>query len=153
MLCSVLGQTWHMHLELQVAISLIRARPTGELRRLLKYLRKTRDLFLVYGAKELVIEGFTDSSFQSDVDDFKSTSGYVFLLNGGAVTWKSNKQATVADSTTEAEYIAASEAAKEGVWIKNFVQELGVVPSCAQPIVVFCDNNGAIAPPFYSSGC
>ena len=100
---------------------------------------------MVYGAKELVIEGFTDSSFQSDVDDFKSTSGYVFLLNGGAVTWKSNKQATVADSTTEAEYIAASEAAKEGVWIKNFVQELGVVPSCAQPIVVFCDNNGAIA--------
>ena len=117
----------------------------GAAKTILKYLRKTQDLFLVYGAKELVIEGFTDSSFQSDVDDFKSTSGYVFLLNGGAVTWKSNKQATVADSTTEAEYIAASEAAKEGVWIKNFVQELGVVPSCAQPIVVFCDNNGAIA--------
>jgi len=61
------------------------------------------------------------------------------------VTWRSCKQATVADSTTAAEYIAASEAAKEGVWIKNFVQELGVVPSSAQPIVVRCDNNGAIA--------
>src|SRR5436305_12685232 len=59
----------------------------GAAKTILKYLRKTQDLFLVYGAKELVIEGFTDSSFQSDVDDFKSTSGYVFLLNGGAVTW------------------------------------------------------------------
>ncbi|KAL0361555.1 UNVERIFIED_CONTAM: Retrovirus-related Pol polyprotein from transposon TNT 1-94 [Sesamum radiatum] len=52
---------------------------------------------------------------------------------------------TTGDSTTEAEYIAASEAAKEAVWMKNYIQELGVVPSIAKPVVIFCDNNGAIA--------
>ena len=51
----------------------------------------------------------------------------------------------MADSTTEAEYIAASDAAKEGVWMKNFIQELDAVPSIAEPVVVYCDNNGAIA--------
>ncbi|KAL0418868.1 UNVERIFIED_CONTAM: Retrovirus-related Pol polyprotein from transposon TNT 1-94 [Sesamum radiatum] len=48
------------------------------------------------------------------------------------------------DSTTEAEYIAASEAAKEAIWMKNYIQELGVVPSIAELVVIFCDNNGAI---------
>ncbi|KAL0427527.1 UNVERIFIED_CONTAM: Retrovirus-related Pol polyprotein from transposon TNT 1-94 [Sesamum latifolium] len=70
---------------------------------------------------------------------------FVFKLNGGVVAWKSSKQDTTADSTTEAEYIAASEAAKEAVWIKNYIQELGVVPSIVEPVVIFCDNNGAIA--------
>ena len=66
-------------------------------------------------------------------------------MNGGDVSWKSSKQSTVADSSTEAEYIAASEAAKEAVWMRKFIEELGVVPSIAGPIIVYCDNNGAIA--------
>ncbi|KAL0291515.1 UNVERIFIED_CONTAM: Retrovirus-related Pol polyprotein from transposon TNT 1-94 [Sesamum calycinum] len=78
---------------------------------ILKYLRRTKDVFLVYGAGELILEGFSDASFQSDDDDAKSQSGFVFNLNGGVVAWKSSKQDTTADSTTEAEYIAASEAA------------------------------------------
>ncbi|KAL0320188.1 UNVERIFIED_CONTAM: Retrovirus-related Pol polyprotein from transposon TNT 1-94 [Sesamum radiatum] len=61
------------------------------------------------------------------------------------VAWKSSKQDTTADSTTEAEYVAASEAAMEAVWMKNYIQELGVVPSIAKPVVIFCDNNGTIA--------
>jgi hypothetical protein len=69
----------------------------------------------------------------------------VICLNDGAVSWKSSKQETVADSATEAEYIAASEAAKEAVWIRKFVSELGVVSSCSSPIDLYCDNNGAIA--------
>ena len=69
----------------------------------------------------------------------------MFCLNGGVVSWKSSKQETVANSTIEAEYIAASEAAKEVVWIKKFVSGLGVTPSIADPIELFCDNNGAIA--------
>ena len=67
------------------------------------------------------------------------------MLNGGAISWKSSKQSTIADSTTEAEYIAASDAAKEGVWIKKFVEELGAVPSVGEPLSIYCDNNGAIA--------
>ena len=64
-------------------------------------------------AQMLVLKGYTDASFQTDKDDSASQSGFVFCLNGGAVSWKSSKQDTVADSSTEAEYIAASKAAKE----------------------------------------
>ncbi|KAL0427555.1 UNVERIFIED_CONTAM: Retrovirus-related Pol polyprotein from transposon RE2 [Sesamum latifolium] len=72
-------------------------------------------------------------------------SAFVFKLNGGVVAWKISKQATTADSTMEAEYIAASQAANEAVWMKNYIQELSVVPSIAEPIVIFYDNKGAIA--------
>ena len=113
---------------------------------ILKYLKRNKDKFLVYGGtKDLVVEGYTDASFQTDRDDFKSQSGYVFCLNGGAFSWKSAKQSTTADSTTEAEYLAAAEAAKEAVWIRKFVGELDVVPSIKGPIALYCDNNGAIA--------
>ena len=61
------------------------------------------------------------------------------------MSWKSSKQTNTADSTTEAEYIAASEAGKEAVWMRKFLVELGVVPNMAYPITIFCDNTGAIA--------
>jgi hypothetical protein len=103
-------------------------------------------MFLVYGGEEeLVVTGYTDASFQIDQDDSKSQSGYVFTINVGVVSWKSSKQETVADSTTEAEYIVASEAAKEGVWIRKFLSELGVFSSVSSPLDLYCDNNGAIA--------
>ena len=89
-----------------------RERHWSTVKSILKYLRRTKDLILSYGcSEELNIQGYTDSDFQSDIDDRKSTSGFIFICNGGAVSWKSSKQATTADSTTEAEYIAVSEAA------------------------------------------
>jgi len=113
---------------------------------ILKYLRRTRNVLLVYGGEEeLVVMGYTDTSFQTDKDDSKPQSGYMFTINGGAVSWKSSKRETVADSTTEAEYIAASEAAKEGVWIRKFLIEFGVFPSASSPLDLNCDNSGAIA--------
>ncbi|KAL0455687.1 UNVERIFIED_CONTAM: Retrovirus-related Pol polyprotein from transposon TNT 1-94 [Sesamum latifolium] len=117
----------------------------GAVKSILKYLKRTKDMFLIYGGGELILEGYSDASFQSNDDDAKSQSDFVFKLNGGVVAWKSSKQDTTADSTTEAEYIAASEAAKEAVWMKNYIQELGVVPSIAEPVVILCNNNGAIA--------
>ena len=84
---------------------------------ILKYLRRTRDYMLVYQDKSLEPIGYTDSDFQSDIDSRKSTSGYVFTFGGGAISWRSVKQSSIADSTMEAEYIAASEAAKEAVWL------------------------------------
>ncbi|KAL0355417.1 UNVERIFIED_CONTAM: Retrovirus-related Pol polyprotein from transposon TNT 1-94 [Sesamum radiatum] len=101
-------------------------------------------MFLVYDDGKLILEGYSDASFQSNEDDAKSQSGFVFKLNGGVVAWKSFKQDTRADSTTEAEYIAATETTKEAVWMENYIQEWGVVPSIAEPVVIFCDNNGAI---------
>ncbi|VFQ79198.1 unnamed protein product [Cuscuta campestris] len=113
---------------------------------ILKYLRNTKDAFLVYGGEEeLKVVGYTDPSFQTDRDDSKSQAGYLFCMNGGAFSWKSFKEDTTADWTTEAEYIAAAEAAKEAVWIKKSITELGVVPSINDPISLFCDNTGAIA--------
>lgn len=107
-------------------------------------MRRTKDLLLVYGGNSLKVEGYTDSSFQSDVDDSKSNSGYVYTLNGGAVCWKSSKQDTTVDSTTEAEYIAASDAAKEGVWVKKFITDMGVDTDSDKSTSLYCDNYGVI---------
>jgi len=96
------------------------------------------------GDSELCVKGYTDSSFQTDRDDMKSQAGFVFMLNGGAVSWRSFKESVIADSTTEAEYVAASEAAKEAVWIRQFIEGLKVVPTAEDPITIFCDNSGAI---------
>ena len=91
------------------------------------------------------LKGYIDSSFQPDLDDSKSISRYVLTLYGGAVNWKSSKQQTVADSIIEAEYIAASEAAKETVWMKKFITELGVVPRIEQPVSLYYDNTEIVA--------
>ncbi|KAK1663046.1 hypothetical protein QYE76_051205, partial [Lolium multiflorum] len=99
----------------------------------------------VKGDQELVVTSYTDASWNTDPDDSKSQSGYVFILNGAAVSWASSKQCTVAKSSTESEYIAASEASSEAVWMKRFIVELGVVPSALDPLVIYCDNMGAIA--------
>ncbi|KAJ9565872.1 hypothetical protein OSB04_001838 [Centaurea solstitialis] len=114
---------------------------------ILKYLRRTKDMFLVFGGSEdeISVNGYSDASFQTDRDDFRSQSGYVFTLNGGAISWKSSKQDTIADSTTKAEYIAASDAAKEAVWLRNFLSDLRVVASVSRPIDIFCDNSRAVA--------
>ncbi|KAJ9566645.1 hypothetical protein OSB04_002611 [Centaurea solstitialis] len=114
---------------------------------ILKYLRRTKDMFLVFGSSEdeISVIGYSDASFQTDRDGFRSQSGYVFTLNGGAISWKSSKQDTIADSTTEAEYIAASDAAKEAVWLRNFLSDLRVVASVSRPIDIFYDNSGAVA--------
>ena len=103
-------------------------------------------MFLIYGGEEeLVVNGYTDASFQTNMDDSQSQSGFVFTINGGAVSWKSSKQETVIDSTAEAEYITASGAVKEGVWMRRFLIELGVFPNASSPLNLHCDNNGAIA--------
>ncbi|KAJ9542958.1 hypothetical protein OSB04_029464 [Centaurea solstitialis] len=114
---------------------------------ILKYLRRTKDMFLVFGGSEdeISVIGYSDANFQTDKDDFRSQSGYVFTLNGGAISWKSSKQDTVADSSTETKYIAASDAAKEAVWLRNFLSDLKVVASVSRPIDIFCDNSGAVA--------
>ena len=88
-----------------------------------------RDYTLIYQHESLEPVWYTDSDFQSDIDSRKSTSGDVFTFVGGAISWRSVKQSSIADSTMEAKYIAASEAAKEVVWLKNFFMDLKVVPS------------------------
>ena len=115
------------------------------IKHIIKYLKRNRDYMLVYQADSLVPLGYTDSDFQSNKDSKMSTSGYVFTLGSGAISWRSVKQSCIADSTMEAEYVAALEVAKEAVWLRNFLLDLGVVPSMQLPITLYCDNSGAIA--------
>ncbi|KAA0062998.1 putative retrotransposon protein [Cucumis melo var. makuwa] len=75
----------------------------------------------------------------------KSTSGSIFTLNGGAVVWRSIKQTYIANSTMEAEYVAACEAANEAVWLKKFLTDLEIVPNMHLPITLYCDNSGVVA--------
>ncbi|KAA0051362.1 gag/pol protein [Cucumis melo var. makuwa] len=115
------------------------------IKNILKYLRRTKDYMLVYGSKDLILTGYTDSDFQTDKDDRKSTSGSVFTLNGGAIVWRSIEQSCIVDSIMEAEYVATCEAAKEAVWLKKFLTDLEVVPNMHLPITLYCDNSGAVA--------
>ncbi|GJW06471.1 retrotransposon protein, putative, ty1-copia subclass [Tanacetum coccineum] len=93
---------------------------------------------------KLRVECYCDAGFETDRDDTKSQTGYVFVLNGGAVDWKSSKQSTTAMSATESEYIAASEAAMEAVWIRKFISGLGIVPTINEPLNMYCDNSAAV---------
>ena len=74
----------------------------------------------------------------------KSQTGYVFVINGGAVDWKSKKQSTIAMHAAQAEYVAASEASMEAVWIRKYIEDLGVMPSISNPTDMYCDNTAAI---------
>ena len=84
---------------------------------IIKYIKRTRNYMLVYSGEDLTPLGYTDSDFQSDKDSRKSTSGSVFTLGGDAIVWRSIKQSCIEDSTMEAEYVAASEASKEVIWL------------------------------------
>ncbi|GJT69269.1 retrotransposon protein, putative, ty1-copia subclass, partial [Tanacetum coccineum] len=108
----------------------------------------TKDMFLVSGGdlkREFRISCYTNAGYLTDADDLKSQTGYVFVLNGGVVNWKSAKQSIFATSSAEAEYIAAFDASKEAVWVRKFIYGLGVVPTIEKPINMYCDNTGAIA--------
>jgi hypothetical protein len=114
---------------------------------ILKYLRNTKDMVLVYGGneEELSIKDYVDASFDTDPDNSKSQTGYVFMLNGGVVSSESCKQDLVAQPTMESEYMAASKAANEGVRVCKFIIELGVFSSMGDPMDILCDNTAAIA--------
>lgn len=133
----------------------------------LRYLRHTANLAIQYNASDseaTMPTGYTDSDFAGDPDDRKSTSGYVFMLAGGAITWRARKQPLVVFSTVEAEYIGASDAAKEAIWVRSLYARIlyGNIlykhaeqcPHClcsdhddsqaTEPQEIFVDNQGAI---------
>jgi len=92
---------------------------------ILRYLKGTSDLSLCFGGREISLHGYVDSDMAGDIDGRRSTTGYVFTLGSAAVSWISRLQKTVALSTTEAEYVAITEASKEMIWLQSFMKELG----------------------------
>lgn len=93
---------------------------------ILRYLRgTTRDCLCLKGS-DSILKGYIDADMAGDLDNRKSTTGYLFTFSRGDISWQSKLQKCVTLSTTEAEYIAATEAGKEMVWLKLFLQELGL---------------------------
>ncbi|KAH9670424.1 hypothetical protein KPL70_016984 [Citrus sinensis] len=110
-------------------------------KRILRYIRGTSDVALCYGGSEFTVRGYVDSDFAGDLDKRKSTTSYVFTLAGAAISWVSKLQIVVALSTTEAEYMATTQACKEAIWIQRLLEELG---HKQQKIPVFCDGQSAL---------
>jgi len=132
----------------------------GMAKRVLRYLKQTQKQSLTFShsktpkAHDSPITGFTDSDWAGDTTDRHSTSGYIFLDGQTAISWKAKKQSLIALSTTEAEYIGASEASKEAIWLHRILHELfsalaksGSAKSAAlpnAPIVLYIDNQATI---------
>ncbi|GJQ95323.1 retrotransposon protein, putative, ty1-copia subclass [Tanacetum coccineum] len=103
-------------------------------------LKRMQNVSYTSAVGSIMVSCYTDVGYLTDADDLKSQTGYVFVLNGGAVDWKSAKQSIFATSSAEAKYIAAYDASKEAVWVRKFIFGLGVVP-----IKMYYDNTRAIA--------
>jgi Reverse transcriptase (RNA-dependent DNA polymerase) len=111
-----------------------------------KYLCGSMSLRLTFrrGTPEgTVLRGFVDADWASDINDRKSTSGFAFMLGGGAISWGSKKQTSVALSSTEAKYVAAAYAVKEAVWLQRLLRELNL--DVTLPTILHMDNQSAIA--------
>ena len=110
-------------------------------KRVLRYLNGTRRLGIMFSGK-VPLTGFCDADFAGDEDSRHSRSGMVFTLNGGPVTWQSQKQSTLSTSTCEAELAAAFTATKEAIWLKRLLADIGSKDD--NPVPLFVDNQGTI---------
>jgi hypothetical protein len=112
-------------------------------KRILRYLRGTTEFGIIYRkGDEGQLRAYADSDYAGDVDDRKSTSGFVFMLGTGVVSWSSKKQPVVTLSTTEAEFIAVASCACQGVWLRRILGNIGLEQ--VTNTVIYCDNNSAI---------
>ena len=117
--------------------------------KLVRYLKGTNSLGIFYPRRQhnaplkVEIISYVDSAFADCLETRKSTGGYLVLLNGSPLTWRSGKQSIVTHSTTEAEYVQASDGTKEIVWVRNLLTDMGV--KIEGPTVLYEDNNGCIA--------
>ena len=100
---------------------------------------------LCYQGSDLQLRGYSYVNWGSDLDERKSTTRYVFLLNNGAITWSSKKQPCIALSTMEAEYIVCSAAVQEAVWLRRFLKHLDIGTDYSDSVTIFCDSTAALA--------
>jgi hypothetical protein len=115
-------------------------------KKVFRFLQGTKDYMLTYKkSDQLQVIGYSDSDFGGCLDDQKSTSGLIFLMAGGAVSWKSVKQTLTATSTMEAEYVACYEATRQAMWLKNLISGFLIVESISRPLVIYCDNTAAVS--------
>ncbi|KAK1648856.1 hypothetical protein QYE76_066661 [Lolium multiflorum] len=118
------------------------------LERVLRYLKGTASYGIHYTGYPRVLEGYSDANWISDADETKATSGYLFTLGGGAVSWKSCKQTIITRSTMEAELTALDTATVEAEWLRELLMDLPVVEKPIPAIPMNCDNQTVIIKPF-----
>jgi hypothetical protein len=110
----------------------------------LRYLSSTCDFKLCYSKNDSTeLIAYSDSDWASDPDDRRSTTGYMFILSGGAIVWATQKQRTVVLSSTEAEYMAITECAKHAQWTISLLRQLDF--DIDLPLDLHCDSHGACA--------
>ncbi|KAL5861181.1 hypothetical protein ACOSQ4_002477 [Xanthoceras sorbifolium] len=113
-------------------------------KRILRYIKGTIDFGLFYSvSNDYKLVGYSDSDWGGDIDDRKSTSGFVFFMGNTAFTWMSKKQPIVTLSTCEAEYVAATSSVCHVIWLRNLLKELGLPQE--EPTEICVDNKSAIA--------
>ncbi|XP_040864986.1 secreted RxLR effector protein 161-like [Glycine max] len=116
-----------------------------EAKHLIRYLKRTKGYMLTYQkSKILEIIGYLDFDFAGCQDSKRSTSGYIFMLAGGTISWKSAKQILIASSTMAVKFIACFKASNHGIWLRNFVTGLRVVDGIERPLKIYYDNNSAV---------
>lgn len=111
-------------------------------KRILRYLKGSSERKITYGKERHGIFGYCDADWAGDLDHRKSTTGYIFMLNGGAISWSTKKQQAVALSTTEAEYMAIVHATQEAIWLRNLREQ--IFPCQNDFVLIYSDNQGAI---------
>ncbi|XLT67528.1 hypothetical protein HN873_023967 [Arachis hypogaea] len=114
-------------------------------KKVLRYLQGTKEHMLTYRrSNHLKVIGYSDSDFAGCVNIRKFTFGYLYLLAGGAISWKSAKRSIIATSTMEAEFVGCFEAMVQAKWLRNFFSGLEIVDSIARPLKICCDNSATV---------
>ncbi|XP_040872116.1 secreted RxLR effector protein 161-like [Glycine max] len=114
-------------------------------KKVLRYLQGTKDHMLTYSRSgHLEVIGYTDSDCAGCIDTRKSTFGYMYLLAGGAISWKSAKQSVIVASTMEAKFVSCFETTVQANWLQDFISGLGVVDSITKPLKIYCDNTAVV---------
>jgi hypothetical protein len=114
-------------------------------KRVLRYLQGASTLGITYRPPPLRLEGYSDADWAGNLNTRRSTTGYIVMLNNGAIAWRSRLQPTVTLSTMESEYMAPTKATKELKWVRTLLAELGYSNGDTEPTDLFSDSQSAIA--------
>ena len=111
------------------------------MKRILRYIKEISNITLCYGGLDFIVRGYVNSDYAGDLDKSKSIIGYVFILASSVVSWVSKLQSIMATSTIEAEYMAATQASKEVIWLKMAKEELR---HKQEKVYLFSDSQSAL---------
>ena len=113
--------------------------------RIFGYLKRTKSYALSYNKFPSVLEGYCDASWITSVSDNKSTSGWIFTLGGGAISWASKKQTCITHSTMESEFLALAAAGKEAEWLRNLLLDIELWPQPMPAVLLHCDSQATMS--------